>query len=139
MIVPRLTVTVDTFSPALRRLSVQAPKQLSKAIRDYAFATQRESVRLMRASKPSGRTYARGKKFHTASAPGQPPARDTGQLISHIFFEATNHYADVGTDVLHGLYLENGTVRMDARPWLIPALEATEATLVRELDEVFQL
>jgi hypothetical protein len=68
---------------------------------------------------------------HQASAPGEPPASDTGSLlgsVSHQIKVAETVYARVGTPLAHGLYLERGTHRQDGtvgmlpRPWLVPAL-----------------
>ena len=44
----------------------------------------------------SGRKYRRGKKLHTASAPGQAPAVDTGLLISNIAITPHSTGAMVG-------------------------------------------
>lgn len=88
--------------------------------------------------KGSGRAYKRGKKIHKASAPGRPPARDTGTLASSVSYEVSrrgfNIQGRVGPDLGkirmrsrhtepdYGSYLELGTSRMKARPWLKPAL-----------------
>jgi|APGre2960657404_1045060.scaffolds.fasta_scaffold138069_2 HK97 gp10 family phage protein len=62
---------------------------------------------------------------HQASAPGQPPATDTG-------FLARNIYSNIDSDGLGGSvesrapyssYLEFGTAKMAARPFMFPALE----------------
>jgi HK97 gp10 family phage protein len=66
---------------------------------------------------------------HLPSQPGSPPAVDTGRLRASIthriegggWEKTTRGY--VGTNVIYGRYLEFGTSRMAARPWLIPALE----------------
>ena len=86
----------------------------------------------------------RGKRsFHRPSAPGFPPAIDTGVLrasISHKVVEKAGNVqgfvgsdtakiaakAEAGTDVEYGFYLEVGTRNMEARPWLRPALRASE-------------
>lgn len=76
----------------------------------------------------TGREYTRHGIAHTASAPGEPFATDTGRLrasITHALeVDALGLVAKVGTDVIYGLYLELGSSRMSARPWLRPALSS---------------
>lgn len=70
---------------------------------------------------------------HTASLAGEPPASDTGSLLSSISHEMKVEetvYAVIGTPLKYGLYLEKGTQWHDdepgehiaPRPWLVPAL-----------------
>lgn len=65
---------------------------------------------------------------HRASAPGEPPAVDTGLLRASIRHEMVIEGGDivgyVGSDVRYSLYLSLGTRRMAPRPFLPPALEA---------------
>jgi HK97 gp10 family phage protein len=71
------------------------------------------------------------------SAPGEPPAVDTGRLRASIthrlegggYDSKTRGY--VGTNVEYGPYLEFGTSRMAARPWLTPALEKHKEEIKR--------
>lgn len=70
----------------------------------------------------SGRTYKRGKHTHQASAEGEPPKSDTGNLASHI----RGFVEDRFTAVLEGAtkyarFLEFGTRFMGARPFLARA------------------
>jgi hypothetical protein len=62
------------------------------------------------------------------SPPGQGPGVRTGRLrnsITHrLGVDAVGPYVDIGTAVLYGPYLELGTSRMQARPFLSPALSA---------------
>lgn len=70
---------------------------------------------------PAGRQYKRGKRaVHTASAPGQAPASDTGRLVGSIYTTETGRLeATVGSPLAYAYYLEHGTRRMAARPvWL---------------------
>lgn len=74
----------------------------------------------------SGRVYKRRSVSHRASAPGEFPKSDTGQLVSSLFFRvgADRLSAMFGTRLNYGAYLEFGTSRMRARPWLRPTFQA---------------
>lgn len=65
-------------------------------------------------------------RLNASRRPG--PMVDTGRLRSSITYAVGNDsegiYADVGTNVDYGLYLELGTSRMPPYPYLAPALEA---------------
>lgn len=74
----------------------------------------------------SGRTYRRRSVTHQASAPGEFPKTDTGQLVGSLFFRVASDKlsAFFGTKLAYGRYLEFGTSRMRARPWLAPTFRA---------------
>lgn len=85
--------------------------------------------------EPGEYFFRRGKKVyhwtrttaHRASAPGEPPAGDTGYLSAHIGHRMEVHDAVVGiveSKASYGLYLELGTRYMKPRPYLRPALSA---------------
>jgi hypothetical protein len=81
-----------------------------------------------------GRLRRGGRRVpHQASAPGFPPASDTGRLLSSIHHEVvgagTDLEARIGSDVNYALYLELGTRYMLPRPFLRPALRAVESGL----------
>lgn len=62
---------------------------------------------------------------HQASAPGMPPASDTGFLRSSIGHRMnTDNSADVYCAAPYANYVELGTRYMDPRPFLRPALAA---------------
>ncbi len=70
--------------------------------------------------------------YPPASAPGQPPHRRTGRLrasISHSAVDQSTLTVRVGTNVKYGMYLELGTRKMAARPWLRPALAQSKAKI----------
>lgn len=62
------------------------------------------------------------------SVPGSGPAVRTGRLRSSITWmlgeDSAGLYADVGSNVEYAAYVELGTDRMGARPYLRPALLA---------------
>lgn len=65
-------------------------------------------------------------KEHATHRPG--PMVRTGRLRGSITWrlgvDALGVYADVGTAVLYGYFLEHGTANMPKYPFLAPALEA---------------
>lgn len=76
-----------------------------------------------------GRLRIGGRRVpHQASAPGQPPASDTGRLMASIHHQMVGAgqsvQAQIGSDVQYALYLELGTRYMAPRPFLRPALAA---------------
>jgi HK97 gp10 family phage protein len=65
------------------------------------------------------------------SAPGEPPHKQTGHLrrsVAHDVDKGTLS-ARVGTNVKYGRWLELGTSKMAARPWLRRALNESLATV----------
>ena len=63
-------------------------KQLNKgAVKGMIAAAEHfkgEVIELLHSGGRTGRTYKRGDKTHTASAPGEAPATDTGELARSI-------------------------------------------------------
>ena len=76
-----------------------------------------------------GRTYGK----HTASVAGNPPNSDTGFLASNIFMvlDADKLGGAVESRADYSGFLEFGTSKMGARPYLQPALEENRPKLKR--------
>lgn len=85
----------------------------------------------------SGRVYRRGRVTHQASAPGEYPKTDTGQLVASLFFRVGSDKlsAFFGTKLAYGKYLEFGTSRMKARPWLRRTLKANADAIRKRVAE----
>lgn len=79
-------------------------------------------VKMKLSQQGRGRVYIRGAVRHQASLPGDPPAVDTGRLRSSITHRVEASGPSViglvGTNVEYASYLEFGTSRMEARPFL---------------------
>ena len=86
------------------------------------------AVDMIQRSPKTGETYRRGNITHRASAPGEPPATDTGFLVSQIFakVDADKLGGQVESRAPYSRFLEFGTVNMEARPFLFPALEMSK-------------
>lgn len=97
--------------------------------KSFGTGAKQSNVKIRR----SGR--GKNRKFHNPSKPGEVPAIDTGVLrasINHeVFEDASGVVGFVGVEsaVKYGLWLELGTRRMKARPFLRPALIRTRAAI----------
>lgn len=61
---------------------------------------------------------------------GTPPGIDTGALSNSIHKRKISFGVwSVGDGVEYGIYLEIGTERMAARPWMMPAVQRVSAAL----------
>ena len=118
-------------------------KQIPSSMGKKATAATSEACRLLRADivqsisyKGTGRTYEkyRPRRTHTASAPNEPPATDTGELKRGIGFTikkvgTEGALGKVFSSAQHSAALEFGTKAMlalgGARPFMQPALERT--------------
>lgn len=133
------------------RIQIQPPQidlaGLAEEVRSQVLATVEAGARLVLndanrsiANGPkTGRVYARGNIQHQASAPGEPPATDTGRLIA-----SGRSTAEIRGDTARGLveytadyaaYLEFGTRKMSPRPYLIPAIERNRARIAQLISQ----
>lgn len=79
------------------------------------------------------------RKIHRPSMPGFPPAVDTGNLLRSIKMDvrsARGFEVEVGSDIKkpeYPTFLELGTDKMAARPWLKPAVESNTKDLEKRI------
>lgn len=121
----RVTITEDHVVPA----KGEVLRQLDLLCRQVADRILDRARRLMELPK-HGRFYSRRGRVHQASAPGEPPAVDTGALYESLRVEKAGD-ADylVGTGDEKAVWLEFGTRRMAARPFLARAAREVEREL----------
>lgn len=77
----------------------------------------------MRDGPQTGRVYVRGNIRHRASAPGQWPAVDTGQLRIRTKIRVSQTDAELGSNLSYAKWLQNGTRRMKPRKLFSEAME----------------
>jgi len=88
----------------------------------------------------SGRIYKRGNVSHQASAPGEPPAIDTSDLINSVHVEKEGSLtALVVEGAEYSADLEYGTTKMAPRPHLTPAVEKVRPEWSKGLKELFNV
>jgi len=129
-------IGLDKLTKRLQSMPPDSTREVKKAIATSAFMVEATAKRAIAQGKKSGKVYKRRGVFHRASAAGEPPATDTGRLISSISHQA---FLDglqvlVGTATKYGKFLEFGTHRIAARPWLFPALKQNSKKIVQLID-----
>lgn len=126
-------IGVDEFNKFLKEELKHDKARLNKTIVDAATMTHRTAIGSIQTGGRSGRIYKRRSVTHQASAPGEKPKTDTGDLVRNITMEKIASGFTVGSrkGAPHGFWLEFGTSKMDARPWLQPAFDNT----VRKIGE----
>lgn len=88
----------------------------------------------------SGREYpSKGRKMHQASAPGEAPAIDTGNLVNSIqskMIGATTGIVFTNTE--YAPPLEYGSSKMAARPFFLPAAKAAYPAFVQAMKGIIR-
>lgn len=135
----RLKIAVDDTVKKVNREAASRGMRAVNAIRNAELEVLR--------GKRSGRVYRKPhtKSHYTASAPGEPPARRTGDL--RLNWNGTVESSSTGsglrvTAVLesqerYSTYLENGTRRMAPRPFKQPISEKAMPEIERIYHEKY--
>ena len=122
----QLTGTAE-LKRALAEFGINADRELMAIVQGTAQNVRTHATRsITRNSTKSGRTYEiKGppKRTHRASAPGEAPANDTGALARSIQANIEGKTAEVFTNIEYAAWLEFGTLNIEPRPFLFPALE----------------
>ncbi len=121
----------DRLIRQLSQLRLDARAGIGKALATSVVQMDAYAKEKIQGGGRSGKTYRRRSITHQASAPGEFPKTDTGQLVASLYFRvaADKLSAFFGTKLLYGSFLEFGTSRMRARPWLRPTLKANQDSI----------
>ena len=138
-----LTVEIEGLERLRRRLDGLARAfegEAKRAALDSAETVRAEAMRALQEPRSGARPRRGG---HRASAPGEAPASDSGRLAGSLAAEldadGISAWAGVrgpaarGGAARYAAFLEFGTARMAARPWLLPAFERTRATIIERI------
>ena len=127
----------DQLAAALRAYGAKAEKHVGDAVNATGLELRGDIVKAYQRGPASGMTYEKynPRRTHTASAPGQAPATDTGRLASSVDFKREGPMsAAVGSQVAYAAMLEFGTSRIAPRPAWVPATEAMRPKFRQRLE-----
>lgn len=133
-----LKVTLDDHR--LRAMPKALERAADNLVGRTAFSIEGIAKAKIMAGNKTGRIYRIGKVEHQASAPGEPPATDTGALVNSIGSERVKpmlHRVNVHAE--YAAYLEYGTSRMAPRPFLQPSFEEQRDDFKRGVDRLITL
>lgn len=111
---------------SLKALEKDLQEPFREVIKGGAQLIRGEAIKSIQTGPKSGRTYEKynPRRTHRASAPGQAPASDTGNLVSQIQVKSTNpDEVTVESGANYSKFLEFGTSKILPRPFLFPATE----------------
>lgn len=129
---------LDETLKAFAKLGKAGHQEGAKAVSATAQKVRGDAIKSVQRGTKSGAVYTRSSgqnlsPTHRASAPGQAPATDTGALASSIKAESKDLSGRVYSDLTYAFWLEFGTLNMEARPYLTPALMANKRYFVDQL------
>jgi len=136
-------IGIGKAQAALSLFSSNVEKDVKQVVAESAFAIDRwakESISAEKHGKLYKRIYLGGQRIKNqrASAPGEAPATLTGRLKTsiHPSFSVDEFTAEIGSSLKYSSYLEHGTSKMAARPWLLPVFEEIRPEFIRQVREV---
>lgn len=134
----------EELQAALANLTEDMQEAVEKVVMATGLEIQGDIKKRIQRGPASGRTYQKytPRRQHTASAPGEAPATDTGRLANSITFKQEGQFTvSVFSLLSYAQYLEFGTFKIAPRPSWVPATEEAapkyhkrmEAALAREI------
>ena len=123
---------LEALSKKYGEAVVKAGGAAAQLVRTSAIKSiqQKSSGEAVTRYRSGGNSYQ-----HTASAAGDAPNSDTGALVRSVQVEIKPNAIYVGSKLNYAGHLEFGTSKMNARPWLFPALEKSK----KEISDIYGL
>jgi len=124
-----------------KRFNKDAMLEINKKMNEAVAIVRNHAIESIQRGAKTGVTYEKynPRRTHTASVAGQPPATDTGFLVSSITSNVKRSGKKVvGQIVASAPYapsLEFGTSKMAARPFMVPALEKNRRKIERKFKQ----
>ena len=119
---------IQDATKALEKVKEDLENNMQEILLGGGQLIRGEAIRSIQSGAKSGKTYKRYNptRTHKASAPGEAPASDTGFLVSNIRVKDQKDLVQVRSEASYSKFLEYGTSKMLARPFLFPAMEKSK-------------
>lgn len=130
-----------TFINNLEKLNDELLAAADQAIYTASIVTASNVRRKLHSGARSGRIYRRGRAgayiYHQASAPGEPPKTDTGNLANHTYAEKVGFLESrVVSDAIYSRALEEGSAKnhLEPRPFMALTVEESKVQIQNIID-----
>lgn len=135
----KLTTTIIGEEEVVKQLRFDIPAACKRGMRNALNATglivMSRAKWLLQKGPKTGRIYKRGSIVHQASAEGEAPATDTGELASSINYDTNEGEisVDISADAEYAAALEFGSPKrnLGKRPFLTRALREMVDKIVK--------
>jgi len=137
----QINITVKNLKKAmaqLQNLSKDIEPDFQEVVKGGAQVIRGEAIKSIQTGAKSGIVYEKynPRRTHRASAPGQAPASDTGNLVSKIRVKQKDkNTTQVESGADYSAFLEYGTSKMLPRPFLFPAFEKSRGKIAKAVFE----
>lgn len=132
-------VGAERLQAALKKMSKEIHREVQKAVDATGLSLLHTIKDASLRGTATGEVYEkyRPRRTHTASAPGEPPAVDTGRLVGAVTFKNTAPLTvEITSKAVQAFALEFG--RRDGsikkRPAWVPAVETEEPIFFRRIE-----
>jgi HK97 gp10 family phage protein len=132
----KIEIKVTNLKKALSqldRLSKDMEVPFQEVVKGGGQQIRNEAIKSIQTGSKSGIVYEKynPRRSHRASAPGEAPASDTGNLVSKITVkQKSKDIVNVESNANYSAYLEYGTSRMQPRPFMLPAFEKSKKPII---------
>lgn len=139
-----MTIDASHFLKGLEHLGDQLPDITGEAVMAGVHVAE-QWIGIAMAEAKSGKVYKvnHGRQEHRASAPGEAPAMETGNLVNSIMGQLLKATKETAVAMLavfaeYGIHLEFGTKFMEARPYLRPSFDLNRKAMIEAVAHVFK-
>ena len=132
----QVTLTVKNLKKVmgqLKQLNKQLEPDFQEIVKGGGQLIRGEAIKSIQQGAKSGIVYEKynPRRTHRASAPGESPASDTGNLVSKIIVkQQSKDKVNVESNANYSAFLEYGTSKMQPRPFMLPAFEKSKKPIV---------
>ena len=132
----QVQIKVSNIKKALKQLKTlqkDLEPDFQEIVKGGAQLIRGEAIKSIQSGAKSGIVYEKynPRRTHRASAPGEAPASDTGNLVSKIIVRQDGKdKTNVESNADYSAFLEYGTSKMEPRPFMLPAFEKSKKPII---------
>ena len=133
------TVTITNgFKKAIEDILNTSKPEIMAEITTQAKLLQTAIRKNIAKGSRTGRRYKKKSVIHQASAPGEYPKTDTGELVSSIYDSVSSAEMQfvVGSGKKYARHLEFGTSKMQARPFMVRTFKENQKNIINGISQV---